>query len=244
MENKKTELTQLSAQRLKLLLKEKNMKQKELAPLIYVTEQTVSNWIKGHKGISEDNAQRIVKVLMDNPDRFSVDWLLGKSEYRTEQEYLAEMKWAEAIKKAYPVEKINRVANYVFGIAFDYRKKIIPLDDQGKPIIVERADYDDFYEKIGIPRRDFKDVDLSDKSVSEYAIASISLKDNSIQGDYDAVFERNELATIVLEVIQSITNKIQFEVLYHNKRFSDSNALDDITDDIFYLGENYHAEEE
>lgn len=77
----------ISAERLNLLLKEKKMKKQDLARKIPISVQTVSKWVNGKANITEDNAQRIVKVLMDNPDRYSVDWLLGKTDFRYELEY-------------------------------------------------------------------------------------------------------------------------------------------------------------
>lgn len=198
MENKKIELNQLSAQRLKLLLKEKNMKQKELAPLIYVTEQTVSNWIKGHKGISEDNAQRIVKVLMNNPDRFSVDWLLGKSDYKTEREYLIHAEESTYLKKHLAASKLGILASLISvifeldGVHYD----IVPIDEDGKPLA--------------------SIVDLNDKTFKRYALVTVDTEEN-ITG-YPIIFSRNELIVFLAEMREMIVNKIDFEIRFHTRR--------------------------
>lgn len=95
-----------SAERLNLLLKEKKMQKKVLADKICVTAVTVSKWANGKANITEDNAQRIVKVLMDKPDRYSEDWLLGKTDFRYERDYIQSLfkdheLTAQMIQKAY-----------------------------------------------------------------------------------------------------------------------------------------------
>ena len=75
MARPKTEINPEPANRLKILLKETNMKQTELSDRIYLSQQTISKIINRHASLTLDNAIRIANLF---PDKYSAYWLLGE----------------------------------------------------------------------------------------------------------------------------------------------------------------------
>lgn len=82
MGRKKVEVNPIRGQRLKLLLSEHKMEQKELAEKINYTKEHISYIITGQRNLTEDAAKKIVALFP--PTRF--EWLMGFDNFRTENE--------------------------------------------------------------------------------------------------------------------------------------------------------------
>lgn len=221
-------LNQVPAERLNLLLQEKKMKKQDLAKLIPISVQTVSKWVNGKANITEDNAQRIVEILMESPDRFSVDWLLGKSDFKSEQEYLDHAEKAKYLKRHDITFRLDSLASLIpnlLGIDEDgYEYEIIPLDEDNQPFY-ETNYWEDEDPRWGKTIYDHSicRVDLSNKSIKHFALTK---KRDGEYLPYSMVLTRDELIVLLVELEGMIINKVNFEIRNHKYRFGkeDNNA--------------------
>lgn len=219
------ELKKKSAERFKSLLKEKNMQQKALASLLHVSEQTVSHWSKGTARITEDNAVRIVKLLMENPDRYSVDWLLGKSDYRTELSYREGSEAVTFLRKYHIESMLDVLADLIPRLvnpnSVGAVKSFIPLSDTGLPLY-EKFEATTLEDGTVIGPYSSCRVDFSNKSVKQFALTNIF--DGEISPDYDFVLSRRELIVLLLEIQSYVINKLNFEQHYHTSRYESEDS--------------------
>ncbi len=83
---KKVEINPKTAPRMKEFLKESGLKQKELAELIFCSQQYISNIVNGKCGLSVYTAKEIAKHYS-----IRIEYLLGEDDYKTEGAMLKEM---------------------------------------------------------------------------------------------------------------------------------------------------------
>lgn len=82
MGRKRTEINKKGCERLKLLLKDNNMTQREFADLANYSEVHVCGVVNGTRNITEDLARIAAEIFP--PTR--IQWILGLDDYRTEAE--------------------------------------------------------------------------------------------------------------------------------------------------------------
>lgn len=82
MSKKKLEINTESASRLKSLLSEHKMTQKDLAGKLGYTEQHMSLLVKGERRLTEEAARNIVKLFPE----VCYEWLMGIDDFRTREE--------------------------------------------------------------------------------------------------------------------------------------------------------------
>ena len=92
MPRKPVEVNQECGQRLKLLLKERNITQKDLAVRLGDEPQHISNIVRGNRRLTGDIADRITSEIF--PD-VRPDWLLCRDNFKTqaEKELAAKTEW-------------------------------------------------------------------------------------------------------------------------------------------------------
>lgn len=82
-------------ERIKLLLSESNIEQKDLAESLNLTQASMSRWVKGTR-IPKTEALCAIADYFD----VSVDWLLGRSEYRNYHGFISGDDALEYCRKA------------------------------------------------------------------------------------------------------------------------------------------------
>lgn len=82
MSRKRTEINPVRGERLRQLLSEQGVDQKDLAEEIGYTKEHISYIINGKRNLTEDAARAIVQMFP--PTRF--EWLMGYDGYKTETE--------------------------------------------------------------------------------------------------------------------------------------------------------------
>ena len=92
MPRKPVEVNQECGQRLKLLLKERNITQKDLAARLGYEPQHISNIVRGNRRLNGDIADRITREIF--PD-VRPEWLLCRDDFKTqaEKELAAKAEW-------------------------------------------------------------------------------------------------------------------------------------------------------
>ena len=92
MPRKPVEVNRECGQRLKLLLKERNITQKDLAVRLGYEPQHISNIVRGNRRLTGDIADRITSEIF--PD-VRPDWLLCRDNFKTqaEKELAAKAEW-------------------------------------------------------------------------------------------------------------------------------------------------------
>lgn len=92
MQRKPVEVNQECGQRLKLLLKERNVTQKDLAARLGYEPQHISNIVRGNRRLTGDFADRLTRELF--PD-IRANWLLCRDDFKTqvEKELAAKAEW-------------------------------------------------------------------------------------------------------------------------------------------------------
>ena len=92
MPRKPVEVNQACGQRLKLLLKERNITQKDLAARLGYEPQHISNIVRGNRRLNGDIADRITSEIF--PD-VRPDWLLCRDNFKTqaEKDLAAKAEW-------------------------------------------------------------------------------------------------------------------------------------------------------
>ncbi len=108
-------------ERLKLILHDHGMKQKEFANKIYVSEQTVTKWITGKARIPQDRIDQILELFPTPPlnkyeesirinqkfidmAKYRREWLLGKDDYQS----LAQMAISDLGKKITRIDQLDK----------------------------------------------------------------------------------------------------------------------------------------
>lgn len=86
MGRKKTEINQECGKRLRQLLSERGMDQRELADKLNYTKEHISYVINGHRNLTQDMAEAIVKIYPD----VRVGWLLGIDKYKSNLDIMRE----------------------------------------------------------------------------------------------------------------------------------------------------------
>lgn len=82
MSRKKVEINPIRGERLKMLLIENGVDQKELAEKIGYTKEHISYIINGRRNLTEDAAQAIIKLFPGT----RIEWLMGYDEFKTNHE--------------------------------------------------------------------------------------------------------------------------------------------------------------
>lgn len=92
MPRKPVEVNQECGQRLKLLLKERDITQKDLAARLGYEPQHISNIVRGNRRLTGDIADRITREIF--PD-VRPEWLLCRDDFKTqaEKELAAKAEW-------------------------------------------------------------------------------------------------------------------------------------------------------
>lgn len=108
MPRKPVEVNQECGQRLKLLLKERNITQKDLAVRLGYEPQHISNIVRGNRRLTGDIADRITSEIF--PDVRS-DWLLCRDNFKTqaEKELAAKTEWEAGQETARLYDKAFRL---------------------------------------------------------------------------------------------------------------------------------------
>lgn len=83
MEKKSTKINTIRGERLKILLSEKGISQKDLAEKIGYTKEHVSYIVNGRRNLTADAAELIVKLF--SPVRF--EWLMGYDDFKTNADF-------------------------------------------------------------------------------------------------------------------------------------------------------------
>ena len=108
MPRKPVEVNQECGQRLKLLLKERNITQKDLAVRLGYEPQHISNIVRGNRRLTGDIADRITSEIF--PD-VRPDWLLCRDNFKTqaEKELAAKAEWEAGQETARLYDKAFRI---------------------------------------------------------------------------------------------------------------------------------------
>lgn len=102
----KPEINRESALRIKELLEDNNVKQKELAEKLHYSEQHISLILTGKRPLSVETAKEIAKLFP--PVRF--EWIMGYDNFRTPTEY-QEFPFAKiAVDKQFAKQAISMLA--------------------------------------------------------------------------------------------------------------------------------------
>lgn len=84
MPHPKAEINPLWGERLKILLKEVDLRQSQLAAKIPISQQTISKIINGSASLTLQTAQRIVDLY----PQYRIEWLTGRDDYKTLDELI------------------------------------------------------------------------------------------------------------------------------------------------------------
>lgn len=108
MPRKPVEVNQECGQRLKLLLKERNITQKDLAARLGYEPQHISNIVRGNRRLNGDIADRITREIF--PD-VRPEWLLCRDDFKTqaEKELAAKAEWETGQETARLYDKAFRL---------------------------------------------------------------------------------------------------------------------------------------
>lgn len=108
MPRKPVEVNRECGQRLKLLLKERNITQKDLAVRLGYEPQHISNIVRGNRRLTGDIADRITSEIF--PD-VRPDWLLCRDNFKTqaEKELAAKAEWEAGQETARLYDKAFRL---------------------------------------------------------------------------------------------------------------------------------------
>ena len=108
MPRKPVEVNQECGQRLKLLLKERNITQKDLAARLGYEPQHISNIVRGNRRLNGDIADRITREIF--PD-VRPEWLLCRDDFKTqaEKELAAKAEWEAGQETARLYDKAFRL---------------------------------------------------------------------------------------------------------------------------------------
>ena len=115
----------IPGQRVKQVITEQNITQKQFAEVIGIDQRTVSNIVRSKQRLTTYTAERIVKKYSD----YRIEWLLGFSEYKTDQEDLEAFK-AE-LEDAY--HKGNVIFEYLLSFN-DWKVQYLPTSNSDKRI--------------------------------------------------------------------------------------------------------------
>ena len=80
MGRKPQEINPIRGERLKLLLKEHGMEQKELSERIHLTKEHISYIVTGKRSLTRDNAKLILRLFPN----VRYEWLMGYDDFKTE----------------------------------------------------------------------------------------------------------------------------------------------------------------
>ena len=86
MSRKKVEINKERGKRLRQLLLDRGMDQSELADKLNYTKEHISYVVNGHRNLTQDMAEAIVKIFPD----VRVGWLLGIDKHMTNLDIIAE----------------------------------------------------------------------------------------------------------------------------------------------------------
>lgn len=108
MPRKPVEVNQECGQRLKLLLKERNITQKDLAARLGYEPQHISNIVRGNRRLNGDIADRITREIFPG---VRPEWLLCRDDFKTqaEKELAAKAEWETGQETARLYDKAFRL---------------------------------------------------------------------------------------------------------------------------------------
>lgn len=88
MGRKKVKINPECGKRLKIILEEQNITQKNLSEMINLSQQTISQIIQGKATLTAENVDRIISLF----PQYNIYWLLGYDKCKTNDEVLSELK--------------------------------------------------------------------------------------------------------------------------------------------------------
>ena len=122
---RRIEINPLQAERLKTVSKELNLKNYELAGLLYLTPQTFSKIINGKASLTEANA----RLIAEKYPQYSAEWLLGLVDYRTREDSPL-YKFEQAVEQRnLPWKRLQRLSEAVCDLSELSGHLIAPMKD-------------------------------------------------------------------------------------------------------------------
>lgn len=176
MSRKPVEINQECGLRLRLLLRERNITQKDLAARLGCEPQHISNIVLGKRRLTEDSVYRITSEVF--PD-VRPEWLLCRDDFKTEEEkaLAARAAWEEGITTGRLYDQAFRL--FIDGIE---DKSGYGLHSQGGDILI--GEYIVVTDKTGkavgaVPAEDFNKMREELEHYASYLV-SLLVKNNMV----------------------------------------------------------------
>lgn len=167
MPRKKIKINPKQSERLKLILKEQDITQKELSKQIYLSEKMISVIINGKASITYDTATKISDLFPDAGYRYQ--WLMGYDDHKTNRDLLISLIMNSGIEDEL---LYSGVAAFIklsgYAITFDCEKnemaegnnrichKGYVISRDGQAVILDLSQFNHFANKIN----DYVDFEL------------------------------------------------------------------------------------
>ena len=121
--------TKIMASRLKELLKDQELTQKELAEKLYTSQQTISKAVTG-KQYTRATAEAIQKLY----PQYQLGWLLGTSDFKTESE---ERSFWKSVDEFYRQERNDALIALINGTNYEFDDGSF-WGDQSAPLLLKK----------------------------------------------------------------------------------------------------------